>query len=136
MRDRDGSELVRDREVERGARAEAEPDRGERGHALRLERADDVARDARDALRVVLPEPGGEVERARVERVLGERVALEEVGEDDLEAVARVVVREEEVVLELDPEDVGEEEDDLVLGVVARGRRDVRLDAADLRELA
>lgn len=41
-----------------------------------------------------------------------------------------------QAILELDPEDVGEEEEDLVLGVVVRRDRDVAVDTADLLSLA
>lgn len=40
------------------------------------------------------------------------------------------------VVDEWDPEDIGEEEDDFVLGILACGRADVALDTTDLRDLA
>ena len=43
MRDRDDVNLAGEREVERGACAEAVPDRAEPGHALRLECVDDRA---------------------------------------------------------------------------------------------
>jgi hypothetical protein len=79
---------------------------------------------------------------------------MQVVGRDDLEAVRGKVVREQLcsqvnqpgargrwggahlVVAESDAEDVGEEEEDLVLRVLARGGRDVALDPADLLDLA
>ena len=96
MRDADDVDVAREGEVERGARPKAVPDRAEPGHALRLECADDRADELVDLVDGVLGEPGGEVERgAGVEGVGGDRVALEEVGHDDFEAVARKVVGEQ-----------------------------------------
>jgi hypothetical protein len=87
-------------------------------------------------------------------RLDGDRVAVQVVGRDDLEAVRGKVVSEQLcsqvsqpgsrggwggvhlVVAEGDAEDVGEEEEDLVLRVLARGGRDVALDPADLFDLA
>ena len=40
------------------------------------------------------------------------------------------------VVVQRDAEDVGEEEDDFVFGIVAAGRSHIALDAADLLDLA
>ena len=96
MRDRDDVELVVEREVEGDTRAEAVADRAEPDHALLLERAHDALRDLDDARVGVLAEPGHEVEvGARVQRVRRDRVAVEQVGQDDLEAIARIVVGKE-----------------------------------------
>ena len=93
MRDGDHLDLAREREVEPGARAVAEADRGELGDALRLERGDQRAEGGQRARSRVLAEPAHEVVLAvRVERVLRERVIVEVVWGVDLEAVARKVI--------------------------------------------
>ena len=89
-------DLVREREVEADTRTEAVAHSPELGHALGLERGNNGARNLLDALARVLAEPGHEVEvGARVQRVGRDGVGVEEVGHDDLEAIAREVVGKE-----------------------------------------
>ena len=92
----DRLDLVREREVEADTRTEAVAHSTELGHAVGLERGDDGARDLLDALAGVLAEPGHEVEvGAGVQRIGRDGVGVEEVGHDDLEAIAREVIGKE-----------------------------------------
>jgi len=128
--------LVLEGEVERGRRAKAVSRRTEARHTLLLQRADDLVDDVLPRGVRVLREPGAKVKVAAIQLLVCDRVADENVGHDDLEAVPRKVVRKEPVVDEGDTEDIGEVEDHFVLGVVDGGRRDITLDAGDLLNFA
>lgn len=93
VRDGDDVDLAREREVEAGARPVAVADHGEPVDALCLERRNQSAHGGQGTRGGVLAEPAHEVVvAAGVERVLRERIVVEVVRDEDLEAVTRKVV--------------------------------------------
>lgn len=95
MREHRDVALVLEREVERRRGAEAVARRADARHALLLERRDDVIDDRDPRLGRVLDEPGRAVEGGVLERLVRERVADHDVGDDGLEAILCEAVREE-----------------------------------------
>ncbi len=81
-------------EVPRGRGAEAVSRRPEPGHTLSLERTNDRVDGGLPAVLAVSAEPAFTIEVGARERVLGDRVALEEVWDDRAVAVAREVIGE------------------------------------------
>ena len=96
MRDDDHIELVVERDVEHKTRAVAVTQRAELLHALPPQGGDDLPDHRLRSVGPVPAEPRAEVEAysAGVERVWRGSVG-EDVGNDDLESVARIVIREE-----------------------------------------